>query len=99
MKVKLLNGISQNMSYIIVKALLNKHHLKDLNLLKIFCIQVKSSKGHCGIPPHGQIQWSLHAFSKQILLKSYSELSLFALSQPRGRDFLSTTMEFMTLSI
>lgn len=56
MKVKLLNGISQNMSYIIVKALLNKHHLKDLNLLKIFCIQVKSSKGHCGIPPHGQIQ-------------------------------------------
>jgi len=35
------------MSYIIVKSLLNKHHLRGLNLLRIFCIQVKSSKGHC----------------------------------------------------
>lgn len=47
MKVKLFKGTSQNMFYVIVKALLNKHQLKDLNLLKIFCIQAKSSKGHC----------------------------------------------------
>lgn len=47
MKVKVFKGTSQNMSYKIVKALLNNHQLKDLNLLKTFCIQVKSSKGHC----------------------------------------------------
>lgn len=46
MKVELFEGISENMSSLIVKTPLNNHQLKDLNLLKIFCIQVKSSKGH-----------------------------------------------------
>jgi len=32
-------------------------------------------------------------------MKRYSEMSLFTLSQSRGRDFTSTTIEFMTLSI
>lgn len=46
MKVKLFKGTNQNMSYVIVKALFNKHQLKDINLLKIFSLNV-SSKGHC----------------------------------------------------
>lgn len=46
MKVKLFERTSQSMSYIIVNPVLNKQQLKDLNLLKISCIQVKSSKGH-----------------------------------------------------
>lgn len=46
MKAKLFKATSQNMSYVIEKTPLNKHQLKELNLLKILCIQAKSSKGH-----------------------------------------------------
>lgn len=55
MKVKLFKGTSQNMSYIILKSLFNKHQLKGLNLLKIFFIQCKFKRSLFGIPPHGQI--------------------------------------------
>lgn len=55
MKVKLFKGTSQNMSCIIVKALFNKHQLKDLNLLKIFFIPCEFKRSLFGIPPHSQI--------------------------------------------